>query len=109
MFFSISTIFAQRDTEHWIAPYYASTTGYTNAVYLSTDSTTPFDVKIYSNNALLTTVTISKGNPQTYSVPLVNITATATTDAFTVINKGLYLKGDKPFYCTLRSAQTAHG
>ncbi|WP_336688361.1 MULTISPECIES: gliding motility-associated C-terminal domain-containing protein [unclassified Chryseobacterium] len=109
MFFSISTIFAQRDTEHWIAPYYASTTGYTNAVYLSTDSTTPFDVKIYSNNAVLTTVTISKGNPQTYSVPLVNITATATTDAFTVINKGLYLKGDKPFYCTLRSAQTAHG
>ena len=109
MLFGMSTLFAQRDTEHWIAPYYASTTGYTNAVYLSTDSTTPFDVKIYSNNALLTTVTISKGNPQTYSVPLVNITATATTDAFTVINKGLYLKGDKPFYCTLRSAQTAHG
>ena len=109
MFLSINTLFAQRDTEHWIAPYYASTTGYTNAVYLSTDSVTPFDVKIYSNNNLITTVTISKGSPQSYTVAATDISATATTDAFKVITKGLYLKGDKPFYCTLRSAQGSHG
>ncbi|GAA5100008.1 hypothetical protein GCM10023210_38030 [Chryseobacterium ginsengisoli] len=106
---SINTLFAQRDTDHWIAPYYASTTGYTNAVYLSTDSVTPFAVKIYNNNTLIQTVTISKGNPQTYTVAVGLITATTTSEALQVITKGLYLKGDKPFYCTLRSAQGAHG
>ncbi len=106
---SFNTVFAQRDTDHWIAPYYASTTGYTNALYLSTDSTTPFDVKIYNNNNLIQTVTISKGNPQSYTVAAGLVSATATTDALQVITKGLYLKGDKPFYCTLRSAQISHG
>jgi gliding motility-associated-like protein len=109
MFLSINTLFAQRDTDHWIAPYYASTSGYTNAVYLSTDSTTPFDVKIYNNNLLIQTVTISKGNPQSYTVAANLIAATVTSEALQVINKGLYLKGNKPFYCTLRSAQGSHG
>ena len=107
--FGMSTLFAQRDTEHWIAPYYASTTGYTNALYLSTDSTTPFDVKIYNNNTLLTTVTISKGNPQSYTVSANLISATTASEALQIITKGIYLKGDKPFYCTLRSAQSSHG
>ena len=109
MFLGINTLFAQRDTDHWIAPYYASTSGYTNAVYLSTDSTTPFNVKIYSNNNLIQTVTISKGSPQSYTVAANLIAATTTSEALQVINKGLYLKGDKPFYCTLRSAQGSHG
>jgi gliding motility-associated-like protein len=109
MLLSIHTLFAQRDTEHWIAPFYASTTGYTNALYLSTDATTPFDVKIYSDNNVVQTVTISKGNPVSYTVNANLITATTSSDALNVINKGLYLKGDKPFYCTLRSAQGSHG
>jgi len=104
-----NTVFAQRDTEHWIAPYYNTVTNYSNALYLSTDSVTPFDVRIYNNNALLTTVTISKGNPQIYSVATNVISANSSTDAFTVINKGLYLNGDKPFYCSLRMGQSAHG
>jgi hypothetical protein len=88
MLFGMSTLFAQRDTEHWIAPYYASTTGYTNALYLSTDSTTPFDVKIYNNNTLLTTVTISKGNPQSYTVSANLISATTASEALQIITKG---------------------
>lgn len=74
-----------------------SATGYTNTLYMSTDSTTPFDVKIYNNNTLLTTVTISKGNPQSYSVAAGLISTSTTSEASTVITKGLYLKGDKPF------------
>lgn len=95
-------LFAQRDTEHWIAPYYASTAVTAQSLYLSTDSVTPVVVTVYSNNAVLGTVTISKNNPQTFIVPGTNIAATSTGDAFTVINKGLYLNGTKPFYCTLR-------
>ncbi|MCS3871643.1 gliding motility-associated-like protein [Chryseobacterium ginsenosidimutans] len=109
MFCAINTLFAQRDTDHWIAPFYASLTGYTNAVYLSTDSTTPFDVKIYNNNNLIQTVSVVKGTPVVFTVPTNLINGTATADAFTIGTKGLYLKGDKPFYCTLRVAQGAHG
>ncbi|NIF07900.1 T9SS type B sorting domain-containing protein [Chryseobacterium sp. Tr-659] len=108
-FLTINTLFAQRDTEHWIAPYYDSVGNYTNMLYLSTDSVTPFDVTIYNNNAVVTTVTISKGNPQTYKVANNLISTGTTTDAFNVGNKGLYLKGTKPFYCSLRLAQSAHG
>ncbi|HCA05664.1 T9SS type B sorting domain-containing protein [Chryseobacterium sp.] len=110
LFFTIHSLFAQRDTEHWIAPYYNTvSTAYTNTLYISTDSVTPFDVKIYNNNALLTTVSVSKGNPVTYTPTASFVFASATTDAFKVITKGLYLKGDKPFYCSLRLAQFSHG
>nr|WP_314495300.1 T9SS type B sorting domain-containing protein [uncultured Chryseobacterium sp.] len=111
LFLSFGSLSAQRDTEHWIAPYYASTGGYTNTLYLSTDSTVPFTVTIYNNNVPLTggTVTISKGNPITFNVPANIISANASADAFNIINKGLYLQGSKPFYCTLRMAQFSHG
>ena len=98
--------FAQRDTEHWIAPFYASTTTTGQSLYLSTDSVTPFTVTIYSNNTALSTVTIAKNSPQIYAVPAGNISATSTSDAFTVGTKGLYLNGEKPFYCTLRLASS---
>lgn len=66
-------------------------------LYLSTDSVTPFDVVIYNNNAVVTTVTISKGNPQTYKVTNNLISTGTLTEAFNVGTKGLYLKGAKPF------------
>lgn len=102
MLFSSNILFAQRDTEHWIAPYYASTAVTAQSLYLSTDSVTPFVVTVYSNNVALGNVTISKGSPQTFIVPIANVSATMVSEAFTVINKGLYIKADKPFYCTLR-------
>lgn len=101
MLFSSNILFAQRDTEHWIAPFYASTAT-TQALYLSTDSVTPFVVTINSNNVALGTVTISKGAPQIFTVPVTSISTNNTTEAFSVINKGLYIKAEKPFYCTLR-------
>ncbi|MBD8083726.1 T9SS type B sorting domain-containing protein [Chryseobacterium caseinilyticum] len=109
VFLTFTSLFAQRDTDHWIAPYYNSSSTYVNRLYLSTDSVQPFTVDIYNNNVVIETVTISKGNPATYTVDNTIITATTSTQAFTVIDKGLYLKGSKPFYCTLRLAQSAHG
>ncbi len=110
IFLSFSSLFAQRDTEHWIAPYYYSMS-HTQALYLSTDSVTPFDVTIYSNNVALNTtpITISKGNPKTFVVPNANINTNTPSEAFNVITKGLYLSAPKPFFCTMRMVQnTTH-
>ncbi|MFC0429031.1 T9SS type B sorting domain-containing protein [Chryseobacterium scophthalmum] len=104
-----TSLFAQRDTEHWIAPYYATAGGYTNKLYLSTDNATPFAVTVYSNNAVIGTVTISKNNPMTFDIPVTTISANLAADAFNVITKGVYLQGSKPFYCTLRMGQFSHG
>lgn len=92
---------AQRDTDHWFAPYYASTS-YTQALYLSTDSATPFIVTINNNNTPIGTVTISKNAPQIFVVPIAVIAANVTSDAYSVITKGLHVQGTKPFYCSLR-------
>lgn len=108
IFFAINTLFAQRDTEHWIAPYYTTVTGYENKLYLSTDSTTPFPIQIFSAGTLIGTVTIAKGTPDTFDVAA-SLISVVGIEAFVVGTKGLYLKAEKPFYCSLRLAQSVHG
>lgn len=107
-----TSLFAQRDTEHWIAPFHF-TQAYTQSVYLSTDSVIPFEVTVTSNNAPLpapavSTITISKNNPGVLAIPSSVISTNSSADTFNVITKGIYLKGSKPFFCTLRmvSSQT---
>ncbi|PIF44796.1 gliding motility-associated-like protein [Chryseobacterium sp. 52] len=108
VFMTLSSLFAQRDTEHWIAPFHY-TQGYTQSLYLSTDSLTPFVVTIYSNNISLGTVTISKGSPMIFVVPTARISTNLASEVFNVIDKGLYLQATKPFYCTLRMvSSTTH-
>ncbi|REC43890.1 MULTISPECIES: gliding motility-associated C-terminal domain-containing protein [unclassified Chryseobacterium] len=109
-----TSLFAQRDTEHWIAPFYASSST-TQAIYLSTDSVTPFDVTITSKSStapgnVVGVVTISKGDPKVFTIPSANISVNTAANAFNIIDRGLYLKGAKPFFCTLRLVQsTTHG
>jgi gliding motility-associated-like protein len=109
--FTFITISAQRDTEHWFAPFSASNLSTTakQALYLSTDSATPFDVTIYNNNVVLGTVSISKGNPQVYNIIAADMIGSSNADLFTVGTKGLYLKGTKPFFATFRFVVPAHG
>ncbi|AZA75749.1 T9SS type B sorting domain-containing protein [Chryseobacterium indoltheticum] len=113
MIFSINILFAQRDTEHWIAPYFdSSNTTYNHGLYFSTDSTTPFDVTIYSNGTAIGTVNIQKGNPKVFQIPPASsniIELTNDSDASAVINKGIYTKGDKPYFLTLRIYNGSHG
>ena len=107
MFFvSTAELSAQRDTEHWIAPIFETSSNNGRSLYLSTDSVTPFDVTINSNSLPIGTVTISKGNPQVFVVQKQYIATNTASDAFVVRNFGLHLIASQPFYCTLRLASS---
>lgn len=109
---SFINLSAQRDTEHWFAPFssanFSSSTA-KQALYLSTDSLVPFAVDIYNNNVVIGTVTISKGNPQLFDITAANMIGSTAADLFSVGTKGLYLKGSKPFFATFRFIVPAHG
>jgi len=109
---SINTLFAQRDTEHWFAPMAAKTNVLNSpkqALFFSTDSTTPFPVEIYSDGILLGTVTIMKGDPKTFELSTDKMITSALSEMFTSVGKGIYTKGTKPYYVNFRFSVTSHG
>ncbi|MFY1048353.1 T9SS type B sorting domain-containing protein [Chryseobacterium sp. GP-SGM7] len=110
IFINSNLLFAQRDTEHWFAPYYdSSSSSYIHTLYFSTDSTTPFPVTIYNNNVVIGTVTISKSAPQPFTVPTNFIRTNSAGMSSSVINLGLYTKAERPYFASLRAAVSAHG
>ncbi|KPH13202.1 gliding motility-associated C-terminal domain-containing protein [Chryseobacterium sp. ERMR1:04] len=121
VFTTFSSLFAQRDTDHWIAPYFdSSSSGYNQALYFSTDSVAPFEVKIYSNNIEIGSVTIALNDPKVFHIPATITPANpalpgnvikviADAEAFTVLNKGIYTKGAKPYFLTMRMYVSSHG
>jgi gliding motility-associated-like protein len=112
VFFTINTLFAQRDTEHWFAPMAANASALSSpqqALYFSTDSLTPFPVEIYSNGVLLGTVTITKGDPKVFPIPTTNMITSTSSEKFTSVGKGLYTKGAKPYFVNFRFSVSSHG
>lgn len=105
-----TSAFAQLDREHWFAPM-IDRTGNPNPyqkLYLSTNRTTPFPVSIYNNNVLIGTVTISKGSPQKFDILREYLITTQQTDLFTPTTKGIYVKGEFPFYANVRFSVYNH-
>ena len=102
--------FAQLDREHWFAPMYdgQSNGGPEQFLHLSTNETTPFQVYVYSNNVLIYQRLISKGNPGVIDLNRDFIITDTTGDLHKVINKGLYVKADKPCFANLRFGVTNH-
>ena len=99
MLFSSNILFAQRDTDHWFAPYFDSqnSTPYTHTLYFSTDSVAPFEVKIFNNNTQIGAVTISKNNPQSFPILQAQFIWTNNDSmASTIVNMGVYTKGTNP-------------
>lgn len=115
LFFIISFYsFAQLDREHWFAPMVDRTSNGSQyqSIYLSSNDPTPFNVDIYFNNAVVSTVTVSKGNPVKYSIPAAERNQIITrnqSDLFTPVSKGYYLKGEKPFFASFRFSILNHG
>ncbi|TDX85970.1 T9SS type B sorting domain-containing protein [Epilithonimonas xixisoli] len=106
-----NNIFAQLDTEHWFAPMFdgQSNSSPYQYLYLSTDETTPFTVNVYNNNTVVYKATISKGSPQSINVTNRNYIITKNeADLHQVGTKGFYLKGDYPFFASLRFGMQNH-
>lgn len=98
---------AQFDSEHWFAPFAASpgTNSSLQAesyLYLSTSETTPFPVQILNGNNLFGTVTISKGAPQTVSIPYNLMMTDDIREMFKPNSLGLNVKGPKKFFANFR-------
>ncbi|MGZ5197834.1 MAG: gliding motility protein, partial [Kaistella sp.] len=104
------TFYAQLDREHWFAPMMdRANTGFSNQrIYMSTGESVPFQVEVYSNNVLIGSVTISKGSPQKFNLNRSDIITTDQSDLFVPITKGIYLKGEKPFFASLRFSMNNH-
>ena len=95
---------AQLDREHWFAPMVDRAVNGSNyqTIYMSTNETTAFKVDVYNNNTIIGSVTISKNNPGKFNVNRSYIITTSQSDLFRSVSKGIYLKGNKPFFASLR-------
>lgn len=102
--FSVISVKAQLDLEHWFPPFFHSATGITEIkIYLSTDKTQPFKVNIYNNNALVGTVMLSNAKPIEYTLPDDSVIRTnLERRTMSVTSMGLYIAGEKSFYASLR-------
>ena len=114
LFFLYTLAFAQLDREHWFAPMMdrvsSAFTNHYESIYMSTNEITPFKVEIFNNNIVIATVTLSKNNPVKYSIPQRNtIITTSPGDLFIPVSMGFYLKGEKPFFASLRFSINNHG
>lgn len=112
--------FAQLDREHWFGPMSDRVSGPNTAnyqsIYMSTGETTPFKVDIYYDNVVIASFMVSKNNPQKYKIPSYQRSRIIVTNdwnnplvgLFQPVAMGFYLKGEKPFFASLRFSIQNH-
>ena len=99
------------DTEHWFAPMkrISTNSGTMMGLYLSTNQTSPFYVKIENNNKVLDSVLVSKGNPVRYDFQNLEVMQTNNRDSVNVVlSKGLHVTGPQKFFANVRFSQVNH-
>lgn len=102
--------FAQLDREHWFAPMYD---GQSNGeqyqyLHLSTDQTTPFNVKVFNNNTVIAEATISLGNPAVLPIERYYVIDDDPAGVLVVGTQGLYVLAERPCFANLRFGVTNH-
>ncbi|GGP02848.1 hypothetical protein GCM10010992_08890 [Cloacibacterium rupense] len=111
LIFINSFLYSQFDTEHWFAPFANQNNQSTEQyLYLSTNTSSPFNVDIYNNNQLLQKVQISKGNPAVIPIDSGLMSTYPNDDTFLnkVTKKGLHLVGEKKFFAHYRFSLPNH-
>lgn len=113
LFFFSLNFQAQLDREHWFPPM-SDASGVRSSryqsIYLSTNETIPFKVKIHLNNVVIDSLMVSKGSPVKYVIKnREDIITTESSKLFTPVSMGYYLKGEKGFFATLRFSTYNHG
>ena len=99
--------YAQLDNEHWFAPMTKqSNNGYDLLyLYVSTNETTPFYIKIENNKKVFDSVQISKSNPKKVLLPVpLMISSTGNR----IDSLGVRAFADKKFFANLRISQLNH-
>lgn len=110
IFLFASKAAGQMDTEHWFAPMSqkAMTGNDFTFLYLSTNETVPFLVKVESDNQVIDSVQLSKGKPAKIRLGETVLKATGGNSVRTVTTKGLHVYGNKKFFANLRFSESNH-
>lgn len=96
---------------HFIPPMFTNQSAGVSYLYLSTPETTPFSVELsYLTGGLITTLTVSNGNPAVMQISNSLEPAIVITDddesGIPLNNKGFKLRADKKFYANYRVRTT---
>lgn len=77
-------------------------------LYVSTNETTPFYVRIENNKKIFDSIKISKGSPQKVPIEMRMMTTGSNDSVRVATKKGLHVFGDKKFFANLRFSQFNH-
>lgn len=103
--FSVNTVKAQLDLEHWFPPVYKAynTYDYSDAfLYLSTPHEIPFKVDIYANNILKESIILSKSFPYIYKIKSTDYILSSPYRLLIPDTAGVHVVGENSFYASIR-------
>jgi len=105
-------VFSQLGSTHYLPPLHARVPITNATIYISTPFPTPINVTVSrGDGTLLTTLTISQGNPSSYEINVGNnspIIANFIELNTPVTNKGIKLEASELFYTSLRTYTQRH-